>query len=117
MNKMIKCKKSIPILLVLALITSSLFLVSFINNGYSKHSQPPMNYYQELEMNRSYVYNVTQFQGPINWLNFNDQYVYNASTNPGGQIKVNFTGFYEKDSEDSFNLFSSLAASSISKLS
>jgi len=107
MNKMIKCKKSIPILLILALTTSSLFFVSFINNGSSKHSQPPMDYYQGLEMNRSYVYNVTQFQGPINWLNFNGQSVYNASTNPGGQIKVNFTGFYEKDSEDSFNLFTS----------
>ena len=65
----------------------------------------PSEYYQQLDLNGKYIYNVTQFNGPINWLGFDYKSKYNASTNAGGQIIVNFTGFYDKDPNDIYNEF------------
>ncbi|MHA1194696.1 MAG: hypothetical protein ACTSRH_03480 [Promethearchaeota archaeon] len=67
----------------------------------------PSEYYQQLDLNGKYIYNVTQFNGPINWLGFDYKSKYNTSTNAGGQIIVNFTGFYDKDPNDIYNEFQS----------
>jgi len=58
----------------------------------------PANYYQQLDLNRSYIYNVTQFDSKFTWLDLNWSPRGDAITNPGGQIIVNFTGFYDDDS-------------------
>jgi hypothetical protein len=57
----------------------------------------PVNYYQQLDLNRSNIYNVTQFDSKFTWLNLSWDPRGDAITNPGGQIIVNFTGFYDDD--------------------
>ncbi|MFX0135543.1 MAG: hypothetical protein ACFFDN_18000 [Candidatus Hodarchaeota archaeon] len=57
----------------------------------------PVNYYQQLDLNRPYIYNVTQFDSKFTWLDLNWSSRGDAITNPGGQIIVNFTGFYDDD--------------------
>ena len=67
----------------------------------------PSNFYSNLDTNSIYVYNVTKFGGDLNWLGFDYLSKYNSSTNIGGQITVNFTGFYEKNPNDIYNAFQS----------
>lgn len=67
----------------------------------------PSKFYTNLDIESIYVYNVTKFGGDLNWLGFDYISKYNTSTNSGGQILVNFTGFYEKDPYDIFNAFDS----------
>ena len=67
----------------------------------------PSNFYDNLDTDSIYVYNVTKFGGDLNWLGFDYISKYNTSTNSGGQILVNFTGFYEKHPNDIFNAFES----------
>ncbi len=55
----------------------------------------PHSYYQNFNLNKTYVYNVTQFDSKFTWLNLNWVPQGDAITNPGGQIKVNFTGFFD----------------------
>jgi len=57
----------------------------------------PVNYSQQLELNRTYIYNITQFDSKFTWLDLNWVPRGDAITNSGGQIVVNFTGFYEDD--------------------
>lgn len=71
----------------------------------------PDNYNQQLDFNEIYVYNVIEFNTSkvlewreLDWVAPPRGYV---NTTPGGQILVNFTGFYEKDPNDFFNLFES----------
>jgi hypothetical protein len=71
----------------------------------------PDNYSDQLDLNEIYVYNVTSFNTSkalewreLDWFAPPRGFV---NTTPGGQILVNFTGFYDKDSFDYFNLFES----------
>jgi hypothetical protein len=57
----------------------------------------PNPYYQNLDLNRSYIYNVTKFDSKFTWLNLSWGPRGDAITNPGGQIIVNFTGFHDDD--------------------
>lgn len=66
----------------------------------------PPNFYSKLDTDALYVYNVTRFGGDLNWFGF-DSAKYNTTTNVGGQISVNFTGFYDKDPDDIYNAFGS----------
>lgn len=96
---------------VISIIFSSLLLITSIDfivitTSRADH-EIPANYSQNLNLNTTYVYNVTQFGGDLNWIGFDWASKYNLSTNFGGQIIVNFTGFYDKDSNDVFNLFGS----------
>ena len=100
--------KKTPIVLsifTLALVFQAIFLVSIPN--VRANQEIPEEYYQTLDLNGTYVYNVTQFGGDLNWIGFNWSSIYNTTTNIGGQISVNFTGFYDKDPSDMFNLFGS----------
>ena len=54
----------------------------------------PSKYSQYLNLSRSYIYNVSQFDSHFSWRNLTYGARGDAITNPGGQIKVNFTGFY-----------------------
>ncbi|KKK46125.1 hypothetical protein LCGC14_0815040 [marine sediment metagenome] len=68
----------------------------------------PTPYYQDLDINGTYVYNVTTFGTEAGWYNFTpwpNSYEGQWKTNPGGQIKINFTGFYAKDSNDWGSIF------------
>ena len=60
----------------------------------------PKEYYQGIDTNSTYMYNVTEFGGTSNWINFTYGSEGNWSTNVGGQILVNFTGFYDRDPND-----------------
>jgi len=71
----------------------------------------PDNFNDQLDFSEIYVYNVTSFNTSkslewreLNWLAPPRGF---ANTTPGGQILVNFTGFYDKDPYDYFNLFES----------
>ena len=57
----------------------------------------PTPYYQDLDINGTYIYNVTEFDTKFTWLDLNWSPRGDAITNPGGQIVVNFTGFYDDD--------------------
>ena len=67
-----------------------------------KSASIPGNYCQDLDLNGVYVYNVTSFGGPSGWYNYSwwlPGYGYEGDWEPkaGGQIRINFTGFYDKD--------------------
>ncbi len=66
-----------------------------------KSSSIPITYSQDLDLDGEYVYNVTDFGGPAGWYNFTswpgDSYEGDWEPKVGGQIKINFTGFFDKD--------------------
>jgi len=70
----------------------------------------PDNFNDQLNLDEIYIYNVTSFNTskPLEWkeLDFITPRGF-VNTTPGGQILVNFTGFYDKDPNDIFNLFES----------
>lgn len=101
MNKKDTYAISISAFLLVALIGS-------ISTPFSKaDSEIPPIFSQEIHLNSTYIYNVTQFGGDLNWLGLNWISKYNTSTNTRGQILVNFTGFHDKDPNDIFNAFGS----------
>ncbi|MFX0006122.1 MAG: DUF4430 domain-containing protein [Candidatus Hermodarchaeota archaeon] len=67
------------------------------------------SYYQNLDFNRTYVYEVSKFGDSVGWYNFTpwpgNSYEGDWKSNPGGQIWINLTGFYKKDSNDWGNVF------------
>ena len=69
----------------------------------------PNNYNQNLDLDEVYIYKITAFNtsehlewADLDWTAPSKGF---ANTTPGGQIKVNFTGFYEKNPNDFFNIF------------
>ncbi|MBY9019487.1 MAG: hypothetical protein KGD67_00420 [Candidatus Lokiarchaeota archaeon] len=100
-------KKKIVFLSIftLTLVFQAIFFISIPNVRASQ--EIPEEFNQDLNLNGTYVYNVTQFGGDLNWIGFNWSSKFNTTTNFGGQISVNFTGFYDKDPDDIFNLFGS----------
>jgi len=71
----------------------------------------PDNFNKNLDLDQVYIYNVTEFNitkplewADVNWFAPTKGFV---SITPGGQLKVNFTGFYDKDPNDDYNLFKS----------
>ena len=58
---------------------------------------------KNLNLDQVYIYNVTVFNTtePLAWLDVYWSTKAFVNTTPGGQLKVNFTGFYEKDPFDS----------------
>jgi hypothetical protein len=68
----------------------------------------PTEYSDEIDLNGVYVYNVTNFGGVSSWFNYD----MNASevwkkwkTDQGGQIKINFTGFYHRHPNDTYGYY------------
>jgi len=63
----------------------------------------PTQYYQQLDLNGTLVYNVSAFGGPSSWYNYEGDWgskVGDFESNVGGQIEVNITGFFNRDPED-----------------
>ena len=81
--------KNIIILIVVSLLFSLTIPLTRANISI------PVNYSQQLELNRTYIYNVMQFDSKFTWLDLNWFPRGDAITNSGGQIVVNFTGFYD----------------------
>lgn len=100
-----KTKKYITIILSILLGISISFSITMPN--VKADQEIPVFFSQYLKLNNTYTYNVTQFGGDLNWLGFDFASKYNVSTNSGGQIQVNFTGFHDKDPNDIFNVFNS----------
>jgi hypothetical protein len=71
----------------------------------------PDKFNKNLDLDQIYIYNVTDFNTtkPLEWRDVDWFAPTKGFVNitPGGQLKVNFTGFYEKDPNDIFNLFES----------
>ncbi|KKN27315.1 hypothetical protein LCGC14_0865710 [marine sediment metagenome] len=79
----------------------STFMISIKAEG-----EIPSNYNQNLDLDQVYIYNVTLFNTTkrLEWWGLDWTLKGFANTTPGGQIKVNFTGFYDKHPND-YNLF------------
>lgn len=60
----------------------------------------PKEYSQEIDLSGEYVYNVTAFGESAEWINFSDDVEDTWESNAGGQIRINFTGFYPRDVND-----------------
>lgn len=62
----------------------------------------PNEYSQDLSLNGTYIYNITQFDSHFTWwdIDWMNPSKGTAYTNPGGQIHVNITGFYNKSGAD-----------------
>ena len=93
----------IGLLILIQILFQSSILIAKANTSI------PVSYYQDLSINGTYVYNVTQFGSEVGWYNFtpgpDDSYEGQWKTNVGGQVIVNFTGFYDKDPNDWGNIF------------
>ncbi len=83
-----KKKQQIFFGLVISLVLAPLLLVNF--------SVPVKadTYKESSVQNREYVYNVTQWDQELNWY-FGMSYKGQAKSNPGGIIRVSFTGFFD----------------------
>ena len=69
----------------------------------------PENFCGKLDLSEVYIYNVSSFNTskPLEWRDLDWIPRGFANTTPGGQILVNFTGFYDKAPNDYYNLFES----------
>jgi hypothetical protein len=66
----------------------------------------PESYSPNLNFNKPYIYEVVQFGDLTGWYNFTFGFEGEWKTNPGGQIRINLTGSYNKDINDWGNVFS-----------
>ncbi|MFX1258745.1 MAG: hypothetical protein ACFFAN_12865, partial [Promethearchaeota archaeon] len=63
----------------------------------------PEEYSDEIDLDdmSTYIYNVTGYGDfPAEWYGFDWSKKGDWETNPGGQVEINFTGFYERDPND-----------------
>jgi hypothetical protein len=108
-----KKKLKYPIIAIIGMFSFSL-LISFVyfnyfpddNGDTPNYGNYPMEYNQNLDIKNPYIYNITEFGNHSTWQAFpnnNDENKTIWNTNKGGQIKINFTGFYEPSEE--LNLF------------
>ena len=61
-----------------------------------KQAAIPNDFYQEINLGENYTYNVTGFGLDAKWTNYTGSPDVNWKTDPGEQILVNFTGFYNR---------------------
>ncbi len=96
---------------IIYLLLSSMFVQILLQNPIQNvHADSiiPVSYHQNLDINGRYVYNVSTFGGEASWYNFSpwpNSYEGQWKTSSGGQIIINFSGFYAKDSNDWGSIF------------
>ncbi len=100
-------KKSTYIIVSLVILP---LLVLFLTPAVKAETNIPENFNTNLDLDTIYIYNVTSFNTSkeLEWrpLDWSAPLKGFANTTPGGQIRINFTGFYDKDPND-FNIFES----------
>lgn len=100
-------KKKVPLVII------SFFLFQLIFSTFmiliKAEGEIPSNYNQNLDLDQVYIYKISAFNisehlewADLDWTASSKGF---ANTTPGGQIKVKFTGFYEKNPSDFFNIF------------
>ncbi len=101
-----KKKIKYPIIALVGIISFSvLIFVSFLdftpdyrkNHDSAPYGTFPMEYYQDLNLSHTFVYNITAFGADTYWESFpntnkGEKTLWGSSQ--GGQIRINFTGFY-----------------------
>ena len=97
---------------IIYLIISLLFINIIFNDSIlsiKAESNIPSSYHQSFDLNDIYKYEVSQFGGAVGWYNFTpwpgDSFEGKWNTSIGGQIIINFSGFYDKDLNDWGNVF------------
>lgn len=88
-------KKRIVFYLFTSLLIFEALYISKIPNVKANGTIPAL-YSQDLDLNATYTYNVTQFDSVVNWLDVDGGGRGAAISNPGGQITVNVSSFYNK---------------------
>ncbi len=74
----------------------------------SANGEIPQEYYQQLDLNGTYIYNITAFEGPRAWLNLDydaSQVWKTLSTEAGGQLIITLTGFYNRHVNDTWGFY------------
>lgn len=75
-------------------------LLSFSIQNVKGNGIVPPQYSEELDLNGEYIYNVLDFGEDSNWINFSDNSEGEWSTNISDKIRINITGFYNRDPND-----------------
>jgi len=98
--------KKIACIIVSLILLQFLFL--FSAQLVKADTSIPDKFNKNLDLDQVYIYNVIGFNAtePLEWLYVNYSTRGFVNIKPGDQIKVNFTGFYEKDPAD-YNIFES----------
>ncbi|TXT64973.1 MAG: exported protein of unknown function [Promethearchaeota archaeon] len=97
-------KKTLIFGIGLCLLITPLFLFLGLP-GARANGSIPSEYSDMVDLNGEYIYNVTAFGGDTAWFNYdlNASEVWQMwSTEEGGQVIVNFTGFYNRHPNDTF---------------
>ncbi|TFF93702.1 MAG: DUF4430 domain-containing protein [Promethearchaeota archaeon] len=92
-------KKTILLVIIASFLIIPQIFLSLLPNVKANETIPP-EYSDEINLNNLYEYNVTEFTGPSEWYNYDTQSSEKWETNVGGQIKINFTGFYSRHPND-----------------
>ncbi|HDZ17400.1 hypothetical protein LCGC14_0990760 [marine sediment metagenome] len=105
MKKIKKVLFIIISLILIPLIFSTLIILT------KAEADIPSNFNQDLDLDEIYIYRIAAFNtskhlewADLDWAAPTKGYV---NVTPGGLLKINFTGFYNKDPNDFFNLFES----------
>ena len=106
MKNMKKIKKVLFIIISLVFIQ---LIFSTLITLTKAEADIPSNFNQDLDLDEIYIYRITAFNtskrlewADLDWFAPIKGFV---NVTPGGLIKINFTGFYDKDPNDFFNLF------------
>ncbi|MHA1293537.1 MAG: hypothetical protein ACTSQJ_12840 [Promethearchaeota archaeon] len=97
-------RKSMLIYLFISIIVLQVIYFNSLPIARCKNEIPPQ-YYQNLDLNTTYVYNVSQFDSVLHWYGLDWTYKGDAISNPGGKIIVNFTDFFPKDVANDYSCF------------
>ncbi|MFX0032148.1 MAG: hypothetical protein ACFE8V_02185 [Promethearchaeota archaeon] len=91
--------KKISITIITFCMIFSMFYFFSISNV-EANGTIPRSYSNNLDLNGIYVYKVLDFGKPSNWINFTGHSEGEWSTNLTDVIKINITGFYNRDVYD-----------------
>jgi len=91
--------KKISFALITFIMISQALLFFPIQNVKANGMLPPQ-YSEELNLNSVYTYSVLDFGEDSNWINFSNNSEGEWSTNIGDEIRINITGFYNRDPND-----------------
>lgn len=74
--------------------------ISFFSTDVKANGIIPEQYSEKLDLNGIYVYSILDYGESSNWVDFLNNSKGKWATNIGDEIKINFTGFYNRDIND-----------------